>query len=159
MFSPYLEIINNSGYPLSRATEGSAGIDLRVPYDLTLLPYNSYKVDTGIRIHIKDPNIAAIMIPRSGLGGKGVIISNLVGLIDSDYQGGYSLQLTYIPRPIMYNGHKEVAQGPSEYKLEAGDRVAQLVFIPVIHPVWNVVTEFSESSKRGDKGFGHSGTV
>ena len=127
------------------ATEGSAGIDLRACLDdkLVLKPGQTELIPTGIAIHIQDPNFAATILPRSGLGHKhGIVLGNLVGLIDSDYQGQLFISC--------WN------RGNITFEIESGDRIAQLVFLPVIQAKFNIVEEF-EQTERGDGGFGHSG--
>jgi dUTP pyrophosphatase len=127
------------------ATPGSAGLDLRACLDaaLDLAPGTTALVSTGIAIHIGDPGVAAMILPRSGLGHKhGIVLGNLVGLIDSDYQG-----------PLMVSCWN---RGASPYRLEPLDRLAQLIFVPVLQPVFDVVDEFAES-ERAAGGFGSSG--
>jgi len=127
------------------ATPGSAGIDLRACLDagLTLNPGDCELVPTGLAIHMGDTNMAAVILPRSGLGHKhGIVLGNLVGLIDSDYQGQLFISV--------WN------RGTSSFTIEPADRVAQLVFVPVLHPEFVVVDEFA-ASERGEGGFGSSG--
>ena len=127
------------------ATDGSAGMDLRACIDesLTIKPGETQLIPTGIAIHIADPSLVATILPRSGLGHKhGIVLGNLVGLIDSDYQGQLFISC--------WN------RGNSEFTIEVGDRIAQLVFLPVIQVSLNQVDSFEESS-RGAGGFGHSG--
>jgi len=127
------------------ATPGSAGIDLRACLDaaLVLNPGDCELVPTGLAIHMGDSNMAAVILPRSGLGHKhGIVLGNLVGLIDSDYQGQLFISV--------WN------RGSDSFTVEPGDRVAQLVFVPVLHPEFVVVDEFA-ASQRGEGGFGHSG--
>lgn len=127
------------------ATEGSAGMDLRACIDetITLKPGDTELVPTGIAIHIDDPGLAATILPRSGLGHKhGIVLGNLVGLIDSDYQGQLFVSC--------WN------RGKDSFTIEQGDRIAQLVFVPVVQADFDVVDDFYESS-RGSGGFGHSG--
>ncbi|TFH68952.1 dUTP diphosphatase [Gammaproteobacteria bacterium LSUCC0057] len=127
------------------ATPGSAGIDLRVCLDssLTLAPGACELIPTGMAIHMGDSNMAAVILPRSGLGHKhGIVLGNLVGLIDSDYQGQLFISV--------WN------RGSDSFTVEPGDRIAQLVFVPVLHPEFVVVDEFA-TSERGEGGFGHSG--
>ncbi|MGV6988228.1 dUTP diphosphatase [Testudinibacter sp. P80/BLE/0925] len=135
-----------SEFPLpSYATPGSAGLDLRALLEqrLTLNPGETKLIPTGLSIHVADPNLAAVILPRSGLGHKnGIVLGNLVGLIDSDYQGPLMVSL--------WNRGKE------PFTVEVGDRIAQLVFVPVVQAEFNLVTEF-EQSERGAGGFGHSG--
>jgi len=133
-------------FPLpEHATEGSAGVDLRacLDADLVLKPGQTELVPTGIAIHIEDPGLAAMILPRSGLGHKhGIVLGNLVGLIDSDYQGQLFVSC--------WN------RGSEEFVLEPGLRLAQLVIVPVVQANFNVVEEFG-ASERGEGGFGHTG--
>ncbi|MGL4431865.1 MAG: dUTP diphosphatase [Plesiomonas shigelloides] len=133
-------------FPLpSYATEGSAGLDLRACLDdaITLEPGNTVLVPTGLAIHIGDPSLAAVILPRSGLGHKhGVVLGNLIGLIDSDYQGQLMVSV--------WN------RGQQTFVIEPGERLAQLVFVPVVQAEFNLVTDFAES-ERGAGGFGHTG--
>ncbi|KAB7709936.1 dUTP diphosphatase [Plesiomonas shigelloides] len=133
-------------FPLpSYATEGSAGLDLRACLNdaITLEPGNTVLVPTGLAIHIGDPSLAAVILPRSGLGHKhGVVLGNLVGLIDSDYQGQLMVSV--------WN------RGQQTFVIEPGERLAQLVFVPVVQAEFNLVTDFAES-ERGAGGFGHTG--
>ncbi|MGB3727192.1 MAG: dUTP diphosphatase [Glaciecola sp.] len=127
------------------ATDGSAGVDLRACIDapLTLSPGQTELIPTGIAIHMKSKDMAATILPRSGLGHKhGIVLGNLVGLIDSDYQGQLFISC--------WN------RGQDTFTIEPADRIAQLMFIPVIQPEFEVVDEF-EKSERGEGGFGHSG--
>lgn len=128
-----------------RATEGSAGLDLRACLDapLQLAPGASELIRTGVAIHIADPGLAAMIIPRSGLGHKhGIVLGNLVGLIDSDYQGELMISC--------WN------RGTREFRIEPGERIAQLVIVPVVQAEFDVVEEFA-ASDRGSGGFGHTG--
>jgi len=130
----------------SAATPGSAGMDLRAVLDapLTLEPGASALIATGIAIHIADPEYCAVILPRSGLGHKhGIVLGNLVGLIDADYQG-----------PLMISCWN---RDRSAYTIAPGDRIAQLVFLPVARARFSVVEEFAQSH-RGEGGFGHTGT-
>ncbi len=133
-------------YPLpAYATEGSAGLDLRacIDEDLVLKPGQTELIATGMAIHIKDPALAAVILPRSGLGHKhGIVMGNLVGLIDSDYQGQLFVSA--------WN------RSQKDYTLKKGERLAQLVFVPVVQAAFEVVDCFDESD-RGEGGFGHSG--
>lgn len=129
----------------SYATQGSAGLDLRACLEeaLTLQPGESALIPTGLAIHIADPHLAAVLLPRSGLGHKhGIVLGNLVGLIDSDYQGQVFVSC--------WNR----SQAP--FTIEIGERIAQMVFVPVVQAEFECVTEFDQS-KRGSGGFGHSG--
>ena len=127
------------------ATIGSAGMDLRACIDdpLTVNPGETHLIPTGIAIHIEDPALAATILPRSGMGHKhGIVLGNLVGLIDSDYQGQLFISC--------WN------RGDKAYTIEMGDRIAQLVIIPVVQVHLNQVDSFDDSD-RGAGGFGHSG--
>lgn len=127
------------------ATEGSAGMDLRAMLDrpLELAPGETELIPTGIAIHIGDPSLAAVILPRSGLGHKhGIVLGNLVGLIDSDYQGQLFVSC--------WNRGKE------PFRIEIGERIAQLVLLPVVRAAFEQVEEFDQSD-RGAGGFGHSG--
>ncbi|MDT8386076.1 MAG: dUTP diphosphatase [Thiogranum sp.] len=133
-------------FPLPHyATDGSAGMDLRACLDqpLELAPGQTELLPTGIAIHISDPGLAAVLLPRSGLGHKhGIVLGNLLGLIDSDYQGQIYISC--------WN------RGSSLFTVAPGERIAQMVFVPVVRPAFEVVTEFVESD-RGAGGFGHTG--
>ncbi|CAA6806190.1 MAG: Deoxyuridine 5'-triphosphate nucleotidohydrolase (EC [uncultured Thiotrichaceae bacterium] len=127
------------------ATDGSAGMDLRACIDetLTINPGKTHLIPTGLAIHIGDPSVAATILPRSGLGHKhGIVLGNLVGLIDSDYQGQLFISC--------WN------RGDTAFDIEQGDRIAQLVFVPVIQVALNQVDNFNDTV-RGEGGFGHSG--
>lgn len=127
------------------ATEGSAGMDLRAMLDgaLELKPGETELLPTGLAIHIGDPSLAAVILPRSGLGHKhGIVLGNLVGLIDSDYQGQLYVSC--------WN------RGNAPFRIEVGERIAQLVLVPVVRAVFEQVEEF-DATDRGSGGFGHSG--
>jgi dUTP pyrophosphatase len=127
------------------ATSGSAGLDLRACLDapLVLLPGQTQLIPTGLAIHIADPNLAAVILPRSGLGHKhGIVLGNLVGLIDSDYQG-----------PLMLSCWN---RGKSEFTVQPMERIAQLVIVPVVQAAFRRVDEFDQS-RRGAGGFGSTG--
>ncbi len=127
------------------ATAGAAGIDLRACLEqaVSLSPGHSCLIPTGLAIHIEDPQLAAVLIPRSGLGHKhGIVLGNLVGLIDSDYQGQVFVSC--------WN------RGSDEFTIEIGERIAQMVFVPVVQVEFEQVDEF-EQSHRGEGGFGHTG--
>ena len=127
------------------ATDGSAGMDLRAMLDapLDLAPGKTELIPTGIAIHIGDPDLAAVILPRSGLGHKhGIVLGNLVGLIDSDYQGQLFVSC--------WN------RGQENFRVEVGERIAQLMLMPVVRAEFEVVDSFDES-ERGAGGFGHSG--
>lgn len=127
------------------ATDGSAGLDLRACLDqeLALAPGASELIPTGIALNIEDPELAAVILPRSGLGHKhGIVLGNLVGLIDSDYQGEVFISC--------WN------RGRDAFTVQPGDRVAQLVFVPVVRAAFDIVDDFTAST-RGAGGFGHTG--
>ncbi len=127
------------------ATGGSAGLDLRALLDapLKLAPGETSLIRTGLAIYIGNPDLAAVILPRSGLGHKhGIVLGNLVGLIDSDYQGELMVSC--------WN------RGQSAFTVEPGERIAQLVFVPVLRAEFDLVTDFA-ASHRGEGGFGHTG--
>jgi len=127
------------------ATAGSAGLDLRACLDgpMTLAPGETRLIPTGLAIHIDDPHLAALLLPRSGLGHKhGIVLGNLVGLIDSDYQGQVFVSC--------WN------RGSTPYEIEVGERIAQMVFVPIAQVAFDRVEEFIET-RRAEGGFGHSG--
>lgn len=129
----------------SYATTGSAGLDLRVCIDepLEISPQQTVLIPTGLAIYIADPNLAAVILPRSGLGHKhGIVLGNLVGLIDSDYQGELKISC--------WNRSQET------FTVNPGERIAQIVFLPVVKAAFEVVGDFIES-RRGEGGFGSSG--
>lgn len=128
-------------------TPGSAGLDLRACIDevLTIEPGQTVLIPTGMAIHLDDPSLAAMLLPRSGLGHKhGIVLGNLVGLIDSDYQG-----------PLMVSCWN---RSQTAYQVEVGERIAQMVIVPVLQPVFTEVKEFGEATQRGLGGFGSTGT-
>lgn len=128
-------------------TNGSAGLDMRACIDepLSVAPGETHLVPTGLAIHIEDPGLAAVLLPRSGLGHKhGLVLGNLTGLIDSDYQGQVFISC--------WN------RGNKAYEIQPGERIAQMVFIPVEQVGFKVVKEFGDS-ERGEGGFGHTGTT
>jgi len=133
-------------YPLPEyATVGSAGLDLRAMLEqpLDLGPGHCELISTGMAIHIADPGLAALIVPRSGLGHRhGIVLGNLVGLIDSDYQG-----------PLYVSCWN---RGHERFRIAIGERIAQLVLVPVLHARLEVVTDFADSA-RGAGGFGHTG--
>ncbi|MBA1241451.1 MULTISPECIES: dUTP diphosphatase [Pseudomonas] len=136
-----------SDFPLpDYATPGSAGLDLRamLPADITLAPGQTVLIPTGLSIFIADPGLAALVLPRSGLGHKhGIVLGNLVGLIDSDYQGELMVSC--------WN------RGNTAFEIKVGERIAQLVLVPVVQARFEVVEAFDQS-QRGAGGFGHSGS-
>lgn len=135
-----------SEFPLPEyATEGSAGLDMRALLDevVTIVPGETILVPTGLAIHIADASLAAVLLPRSGLGHKkGIVLGNLVGLIDSDYQGQVFVSC--------WN------RGTEPFTINIGERIAQMVFVPVVQAEFELVEEFDDSH-RGEGGFGHTG--
>lgn len=133
-------------FPLPHyATDGSAGMDMRAMLDgpMVLKPGESKLIPTGLAIHIAHPSLASVLLPRSGLGHKkGIVLGNLVGLIDSDYQGQIFVSC--------WN------RGQDPFTIEVGERIAQMVFIPVVQAEFDIVSEF-DASQRGEGGFGHTG--
>lgn len=133
-------------FPLpAYATDGSAGLDLRalIEAPLTLAPGDTQLVPTGLALHMQDPTLAAVILPRSGLGHRhGIVLGNLVGLIDSDYQGQIFVSI--------WN------RGDTAFTVEVGDRIAQMVFVPIVKVGFDIVDQFEESA-RGAGGFGHTG--
>ncbi|MNF64204.1 Deoxyuridine 5'-triphosphate nucleotidohydrolase [compost metagenome] len=136
-----------SEFPLPQyATPGSAGLDLRamLKEEIVLEPGQTVLIPTGLAIHIADPGLAALILPRSGLGHKhGVVLGNLVGLIDSDYQGELMVSC--------WN------RGQTAFRIAIGERIAQLILVPVVQAHFELVEEFHES-QRGAGGFGHTGS-
>jgi len=127
------------------ATSGSAGLDLRacIDQDVVLEPRQTELIPTGLAIHIDDPSLAAVLLPRSGLGHKhGIVLGNLVGLIDSDYQGQLFVSC--------WN------RGQDAFTIKVGERIAQMVFVPVVQVAFEQVDEFTQT-ERGTGGFGHTG--
>jgi dUTP pyrophosphatase len=133
-------------FPLPHyATDGSAGMDMRamIEESMVIAPGESILIPSGLAIHIGDPSLASVLLPRSGLGHKkGIVLGNLVGLIDSDYQGQVFVSC--------WN------RGDQPFIIEVGERIAQMVFIPVVQAEFDVVSDF-DTSQRGDGGFGHTG--
>ena len=133
-------------FPLPHyATDGSAGMDMRACLDapLELAPGDTHLIPTGLAIHVADTGLAAVLLPRSGLGHKhGIVLGNLVGLIDSDYQGQVFVSC--------WN------RGKSTFIVEPGERVAQMVIVPVVRAEFEIVEDFN-ASERGARGFGHTG--
>lgn len=128
------------------ATEGSAGLDLRAALTeaKTVMPGETHLIPTGLSVHIADPGLAAMILPRSGLGHKhGIVLGNLVGLIDSDYQGELMVSC--------WN------RGQTPFTIEVGERIAQMILVPVVQADFEIVTEF-DASDRGEGGFGSTGS-
>ena len=138
--------LGTDAYPLpTYATPGSAGLDLRacLKQELQLAPGETQLIPTGLSIYIADPKLAAIILPRSGLGHKhGIVLGNLVGLIDSDYQGELLISC--------WN------RSADHFTVKPLERIAQLIFVPIVRPEFEIVREFA-ASDRGEGGFGHSG--
>lgn len=143
------KIGQDPNFPLpTRATDGSAGIDLRACIDepIKLASGKTILVGTGLAVYIADPNYAGLILPRSGLGHKhGIVLGNLVGLIDADYQGELMVSL--------WN------RSDSDFVLNPAERMAQYVVVPIARPSFEIVNEFSDISMRGAGGFGHSGRL
>lgn len=135
-------------FPLPHyATDGSAGMDLRAMVDapLDVRPGATELIPTGFAMHLADPSLAAVILPRSGMGHKhGIVLGNLVGLIDSDYQGQVYVSC--------WN------RSSDPFRIEPGARIAQLVFVPVVQVAWEVVEDF-DATQRGEGGFGHTGAA
>lgn len=146
MTSIELKVLDPRASVPAYATDGSAGLDLRALLDaaLELQPGQTQLIKTGLAVHIADPGLAAVILPRSGLGHKhGIVLGNLVGLIDSDYQGELMVSC--------WN------RGQTPFTIEPGERIAQLVFVPVVRAALSVVDEFGQGSARGVGGFGSTG--
>lgn len=142
------KIGNDSRFPLpTRATDGSAGIDLRACIDspITIKAGETVLVGTGLAIYLADPNYVGLIMPRSGLGHKyGIVLGNLTGVIDADYQGELMVSI--------WN------RSQTDFVLQPAERMAQYLVVPVMRPTFEVVSEFSDISVRGAGGFGSSGT-
>lgn len=154
MNSVQVKILNpkigqDPAFPLpTRATDGSAGIDLRACIDapITIKAGETKLIGTGLSIYIADPNFAGLILPRSGLGHKhGIVLGNLVGLIDADYQGELMVSV--------WN------RSSTDFVLEPAERMAQYVVVPVVRPSFEIVDEFTDVSARGAGGFGSSGRL
>ncbi len=152
MNSVQVKILNpkigtDPNFPMpTRATDGSAGIDLRACIDepITIKAGETQLIGTGMAIYIADPNYAGIILPRSGLGHKhGIVLGNLVGLIDADYQGELMVSI--------WN------RSETDFVLNPAERMAQYMVVPVVRPEFEIVEDFNERSARGAGGFGHSG--
>ncbi len=141
------KIGQDPNFPLpTRATDGSAGIDLRACIDepITIKAGETKLIGTGLSIYIADPNYAGIILPRSGLGHKhGIVLGNLIGLIDADYQGELMVSV--------WN------RSTTDFVLHPAERMAQYMVVPVVRPSFEIVDEFSDVSERGAGGFGSSG--
>ena len=130
-------------HPPQYATVGSAGMDLRACYNGSVYPGETTPFKMGYRIYIGDHTLCGLIVPRSGLGVKGIMPANVLGLIDSDYQGELMVYL---------KNH-----GNEKYLVSNGDRIAQLVFMPIEHVMFSVVSDFSHTTERGEGGFGSTG--
>ena len=143
------KIGQDTNFPLpTRATDGSAGIDLRACIDeaVAIKAGETILIGTGLAVYIADPNYAGLILPRSGLGHKhGIVLGNLVGLIDADYQGELKISV--------WN------RSDTDFILEPAERLAQYVVVPIARPGFAIVDEFDAQSERGAGGFGHSGRV
>lgn len=128
------------------ATAGSAGVDLRacLEHAIRIEPGETRMISSGIAAYLADPNFAALVLPRSGLGARGLVLGNLVGLIDSDYQGAITM--------ACWN------RSDAPLTIEPGDRIAQLVIVPVVQAYFEIVEDFV-ASERGSGGYGHTGTA
>ena len=153
MNSVQVKILNpkigtDPNFPLpTRATDGSAGIDLRACIDepVIIRAGETKLIGTGLAVYIADPNFAGLILPRSGLGHKhGIVLGNLVGLIDADYQGELMVSV--------WN------RSETDFTLNPAERMAQYMVVPVVRPAFDIVEEFSDVSERGAGGFGSSGT-
>lgn len=142
------KIGNDDKFPLPhRATDGSAGIDLRACIDepITIKAGDSQLIGTGLAIYIQDPDYVGLIMPRSGLGHKhGIVLGNLTGVIDADYQGELMVSI--------WN------RSQTDYVLQPGEKMAQYLVVPIARPTFEIVAEFSDISVRGDGGFGSTGT-
>ena len=142
------KIGNDDKFPLPhRATDGSAGIDLRACIDepITIKAGDSQLIGTGLAIYIQDPDYVGLIMPRSGLGHKhGIVLGNLTGVIDADYQGELMVSI--------WN------RSQTDYVLQPGEKMAQYLVVPIARPTFEIVVEFSDISVRGDGGFGSTGT-
>lgn len=130
------------------ATDGSAGLDLRACIDekIDVFPGDCTLISTGIAVHIEDKTLAGVILPRSGLGhNHGIVLGNLVGLIDSDYQGPLKISC--------WN------RGNKKYTIKVGERLAQFIVVPIVKAQFEIVHNFVDATKRGDGGFGHTGEV
>lgn len=142
------KIGNDDKFPLPhRATDGSAGIDLRACIDepITIKAGDSQLIGTGLAIYIQDPDYVGLIMPRSGLGHKhGIVLGNLTGVIDADYQGELMVSI--------WN------RSQTDYVLQPGEKMAQYLVVPIARPTFEIVAEFSDISVRGEGGFGSTGT-
>ncbi|ATR78319.1 dUTP diphosphatase [Moraxella osloensis] len=142
------KIGNDDKFPLpQRATDGSAGIDLRACIDepITIKAGDSQLIGTGLAIYIQDPDYVGLIMPRSGLGHKhGIVLGNLTGVIDADYQGELMVSI--------WN------RSQTDYVLQPGEKMAQYLVVPIARPTFEIVAEFSDISVRGEGGFGSTGT-
>lgn len=141
------------------ATKGSVGIDLKSTESLTIYPGDTKQIKTGIAIHIGSATIpyglgyAGVIVPRSGMGSKGLVLANTIGIIDEDYQGELLINATNRLLPINLTNSSNY----NSIKVNAGERIAQLLLVPVMKLEFDIVEEFSYATNRGDKGFGSTG--
>lgn len=185
-----LKVLDNDLYPTIRrmagkcefpdtiglpyfATSGSCAMDLKSAEDITLLPGERRKIKTGLAIWIggckkcktknKKYGVAGLILPRSGLGTRGLVLANTAGLIDEDYQGELIISVWNSLAEVedvddeYYCGSRTFAERHNILEVSRGDRIAQLMFTPVIRPIWKVVNEFSDSTSRGEGGFNSTG--
>ena len=142
-----IKILNEEFYTVHNfpmyATVGSAGLDLCCTHNAMLLPDDCFTLNTGLAISIENESLMGLIVPRSSLGSKGLVLANTVGIIDSDYQGELLIKLLNRSKRHVY--------------IAKGDRVAQLIFVPVQQVIWDIVKEFSYTSQRGEGGFGSTG--
>lgn len=154
-----LKVLNKEFYKGRKlpayATAGSAALDLISTEDLTLCPGECKLIHTGLAIYIKDPSVVGIINCRSGLGTKGLILANTQGWIDSDYQG--EVIISALNRNNLFNHSSTDTSNGDSLFIKAGERVAQLMFVPIIKAQFNIVEEFNEDTTRGSGGFGSTG--
>ena len=166
-----LKILNKQFYSTNRlpsfATDGSAGIDLVSTETFVLHPGERVKISTGVSIHINDNNTMGVIVPRSGLGTRGLVLANTVGIIDSDYQGEIIVSAFNCKGATSIEAAEDLQYCDTEQalhravnnsiRISAGDRIAQIIFVPVIRAEFSVVEEFSNTTGRAIGGFGSTG--
>lgn len=148
-------------------TPGAAGLDVRacIPEPVVIAPGETVLIPTGFAVHIGDPNVMAMLVPRSGLGCRGIVLANAVGVIDSDYQGEVQVMLWNRNPPshgilgMLRNVLLKSLgfQNENDFTIFPGERICQMIFVPVIRNDWTLVSEFSRTTHRGDQGFGSTG--